>query len=98
LALSRRNPGKAPAKLDANVVISNIRGPSEPWQFGSVAVDEMYVTGPPNGGVGQTVVAWDYAGRLLLGLLSFADWVEHPAELSPASTNVLPSCSRPAAV
>jgi hypothetical protein len=98
LALSRRNPGKAPAKLDANVVISNIRGPSEPWQFGSVAVDEMYVTGPPNGGVGQTVVAWDYAGRLLLGLLSFADWVEHPAELTPASTNVLPSCSRPAAV
>ena len=78
---ARRNPSKAPARLDANVVISNIRGPSEPWQFGSAAVEEMYVTGPPNGGVGVTVVAWDYAGRLLLGLLSFADSVEDPGEL-----------------
>jgi diacylglycerol O-acyltransferase len=79
---ARRNPSKAPARLDANVVISNIRGPSEPWQFGSAAVEEMYVTGPPNGGVGVTVVAWDYAGRLLLGLLSFADSVEDPGELT----------------
>jgi WS/DGAT/MGAT family acyltransferase len=79
---ARRNPGKAPAKLDANVVISNIRGPSEPWQFGSAVVEEMYITGPPNGGVGVTIVAWDYAGRLLLGLLSFADSVEDPGELA----------------
>jgi diacylglycerol O-acyltransferase len=79
---ARRNPGKAPAKLDANVVISNIRGPSEPWRFGSAVVEEMYVTGPPNGGVGVTIVAWDYAGRLLLGLLSFADSVEDPGELA----------------
>jgi hypothetical protein len=45
-------------------------------------VEEMYVTGPPNGGVGVTIVAWDYAGRLLLGLLSFADSVEDPGELA----------------
>jgi hypothetical protein len=44
-------------------------------------VEEMYVTGPPNGGVGVTIVAWDYAGRLLLGLLSFADSVEDLGEL-----------------
>jgi diacylglycerol O-acyltransferase / wax synthase len=79
---ARRSPGKGPAKLDANVVISNIRGPSEPWRFGSAAVDEMYITGPPNSGVGVTIVAWDYGGRLLLGLLSFADSVEDPAELA----------------
>ena len=47
----------------------------------SAVVEEMYVTGPPNGGVGVTIVAWDYAGRLLLGLLSFADSVEDPGEL-----------------
>jgi diacylglycerol O-acyltransferase len=82
LQAARRNPGQAPPKLDANVVISNIRGPAEPWQFGSAAVDEMYITGPPNGGVGVTVVACDYAGRLLLGLLSFADSVEDPTELT----------------
>jgi diacylglycerol O-acyltransferase / wax synthase len=79
---ARRNPGKTPSKLDANVVVSNVRGPSEPWQFGSAVVEEMYLAGPPNGGVGVTVVAWDYAGRLLLGLLSFADSVEDPGELA----------------
>jgi WS/DGAT/MGAT family acyltransferase len=79
---ARRNPGESPAKLDANVVVSNVRGPSEPWQFGSAVVEEMYLAGPPNGGVGVTIVAWDYAGRLLLGLLSFADSVEDPGELT----------------
>ena len=79
---ARRNPGTTPAKLDANVVVSNVRGPSEPWRFGSAVVEEMYLAGPPNGGVGVTVVAWDYAGRLLFGLLSFADSVEDPGELT----------------
>jgi diacylglycerol O-acyltransferase len=79
---ARRNPGTTPAKLDANVVVSNVRGPSEPWQFGSALVEEMYLAGPPNGGVGVTIVAWDYAGRLLLGLLSFADSVDDPGELT----------------
>ena len=79
---ARRNPGTTPAKLDANVVVSNVRGPPEPWRFGSAVVEEMYLAGPPNGGVGVTIVAWDYAGRLLLGLLSFADSVEDPGELT----------------
>ncbi|HEX9313836.1 MAG TPA: wax ester/triacylglycerol synthase family O-acyltransferase [Actinomycetota bacterium] len=79
---ARHNPGTTPAKLDANVVVSNVRGPPEPWQFGSAVVEEMYLAGPPNGGVGVTIVAWDYAGRLLLGLLSFADSVEDPGELT----------------
>ena len=79
---ARRNPGTTPAKLDANVVVSNVRGPPEPWRFGSAVVEEMYLAGPPNGGVGVTFVAWDYAGRLLLGLLSFADSVEDPGELT----------------
>ncbi len=79
---ARRNPGKTPPKLDSNVVVSNVRGPSEPWQFGSAVVEEIYLAGPPNGGVGVTVVAWDYAGRLLLALLSFADSVGDPGELT----------------
>jgi hypothetical protein len=79
---ARQHPGKAPAKLDANVVVSNIRGPSEPWQFGSALVEEMYIAGPPNGGVGVTFVLWDYAGRLLFGILAFADSVDDPGELA----------------
>jgi diacylglycerol O-acyltransferase len=68
--------------LDTNVMISNIRGPARPWSFGSAVVEEMYVTGPPNSGVGVTFVVWDYAGTLLVGILSFADSVDAPAELA----------------
>jgi diacylglycerol O-acyltransferase len=95
---ARRNPGKTPAKLDANVVVSNVRGPSEPWQFGSAVVEELYLAGPPNGGVGVNVVAWDYAGRLLLGLLSFADSVEDPGELTAGLRRSLSELVRRAAL
>lgn len=79
---ARRRPGKRGVKLDANVVVSNLRGPSVPWQLGSTVVEEMYLAGPPNSGVGVTFVLWDYAGRLLFGILSFADSVEDPWELA----------------
>lgn len=71
-----------PDRLDTNVTISNLRGPARPWSFGSAVVEEMYLTGPPNSGVGVTFVVWDYAGTLLVGILSFADSVEAPAELA----------------
>jgi diacylglycerol O-acyltransferase / wax synthase len=79
---ARRRPGKRQAKLDVNVMISNLRGPSVPWQLGSTVVEEMYLAGPPNSGVGVTFVLWDYADRLLFGILSFADSVENPEELA----------------
>jgi diacylglycerol O-acyltransferase / wax synthase len=79
---ARRRPGKRQVKLDANVMVSNLRGPSAPWQLGSTVVEEMYLAGPPNSGVGVTFVLWDYAGRLLFGILSFADSVEAPGELA----------------
>ncbi|HMC09044.1 MAG TPA: wax ester/triacylglycerol synthase family O-acyltransferase [Actinomycetota bacterium] len=78
----RRRRLKHPERLDTNVMISNIRGPAQPWSFGAALVEEMYVTGPPNNGVGVTFVLWDYGGRLLFGILSFADSVEAPRELA----------------
>jgi hypothetical protein len=45
-------------------------------------VEEMYLAGPPNNGVGVNFAFWDYAGRLLFGILSFADSVEDPGELA----------------
>jgi diacylglycerol O-acyltransferase len=71
-----------PNHLDTNVTISNIRGPAQPWCFGSAIVDEMFVTAPPNSGVGVTFAVWDYAGTLLVGILSFADSVADPGELA----------------
>lgn len=76
----RRGPGTRRVKLDANVSVSNIRGPSIPWQLGSTVVDEMYVV-PPGGGVSVDFALWDYAGRLLFGIVSFTEVVEDPGEL-----------------
>ncbi len=77
----RRRRGH-PDRLDSNVTISNTRGPARRWSFGPGVVEEMYISGPPNSGVGVTFVVWDYAGALLVGILSFADSVEDPGELA----------------
>lgn len=79
---SRRRRRNRPDRLDTNVTISTIRGPARHWSFGSAVVEEMYPAAPPNSGVGVTFVVWDYAGTLLIGILSFADSVEAPAELA----------------
>ncbi len=78
---ARRRPGKRPAKLDANVVVSNVRGPLVPWQFGSTVVEEMYMA-PPGSGAGVNFLLWDYADRLLFGILSFSESIDDPRELA----------------
>jgi WS/DGAT/MGAT family acyltransferase len=78
----RRRRRRHPGHLDTNVLISNIRGPARPLSFGSAVVEQMYVTGPPANGVGVNFAVWDYAGALLVGILSFADSVDAPAELA----------------
>ena len=78
----RQRPGRRPVGPDANVVVSNLRGPSIEWQLGSTVVEEMYLAGPPNSEVGVNFALWDYAGRLLFGILSFADLMEDPRELA----------------
>jgi WS/DGAT/MGAT family acyltransferase len=79
---ARRRPGTRQIKLDENVVVSNLRGPSAPWQFGSAVVEEMYLFGPPNCAVGVNIAFWDYADQLRFGILSLADVAEDPGELA----------------
>ncbi|HET9117371.1 MAG TPA: WS/DGAT domain-containing protein, partial [Pseudonocardiaceae bacterium] len=79
---SHRRRRDSPDRLDTNVTISNTRGPAQRWTFGAAVVQEMYLAGPPNSGVGVTFVVWDYAGALLVGILSFADSVDDPGELA----------------
>jgi hypothetical protein len=49
--------------------------------FGSAVVEEAYMTGSPNGGLGVTIVLWDYAGKLRFGILTTADSVDDASEL-----------------
>lgn len=68
--------------VDANVLISNIRGPAEPWHVLGCTVEELWIDGPPSNGVGINVMLWSYGDRLLLGMLCFADAVRDPAALT----------------
>ncbi|MGH3438364.1 MAG: wax ester/triacylglycerol synthase family O-acyltransferase [Sciscionella sp.] len=79
---ARSRPGKRRVKLDANAVVSNLRGSSVPWQFASTVVEEMYLAGPPDSKVGVNFAFWDYGGRLLFGIMSLADSVDDPGELA----------------
>lgn len=64
--------------VDANLLISNIRGPSTPWTLLGRTVVDLHVDGPPSNGVGLNVMLWSYGDRLLLGLLAFADALRDP--------------------
>jgi WS/DGAT/MGAT family acyltransferase len=67
--------------VDANILISNIRGPAEPWTLLGTTVDELWIDGPPSNGVGINVMLWSYGDRLLLGMLAFADALHDPRAL-----------------
>ncbi|MCB0972809.1 MAG: wax ester/triacylglycerol synthase family O-acyltransferase [Acidimicrobiales bacterium] len=68
--------------VDANVLISNIRGPSEPWTLLGRTVTDLYIDGPPSNGVGLNVMLWSYGDRVLFGVLAFADALRAPVALS----------------
>ncbi len=69
---------------DANVLVSNIRGPAEPWPWHGSIVEELWIDGPPSNGVGANVMLWSYGDRLLFGILCFADAVTDPPALAAA--------------
>jgi diacylglycerol O-acyltransferase len=77
----QRRRGHSTQGLDANVVVSNMRGPAEPWMFGSAVAEELFITGPPFAGMGMVILLWDYAGKLRFGINSTADSIDDPAEL-----------------
>lgn len=66
---------------DVNVLVSNLRGPSERWHLGPALVEDLFLSGPPSNGVGSNVMVWSYADRMMLGIRSFADSLDSPAEL-----------------
>ena len=72
--------------VDSSILISNIRGPAEPWQLLGREVEDLYVDGPPSNGVGCNVMLWSYGSRLLFGILAFADALGDPPGFALAVT------------
>ncbi|MGH3670420.1 MAG: wax ester/triacylglycerol synthase family O-acyltransferase [Pseudonocardiaceae bacterium] len=64
-----------------NVVVSNLRGPAAVWQLRSTVVEEVYLT-PPGNAAGVNFAFWDYADRLMFGILSTTDSVDDLTELA----------------
>jgi hypothetical protein len=74
-------PLRRRVKFGANVVVSNLRGPSNPWQLGDSVVEEIYMA-PPCHGIGINFLLWDYANHLMFGCLSSAGSVTNLGELA----------------
>lgn len=65
--------------VDASVLVSNVRGPAQPWSIGGRVFGEIHLDGPPSNGVGCNVMVWSYGDRVLLGVLAYADALADPA-------------------
>lgn len=71
-------------RVDANVLVSNVRGNPDPfWLFGR-EVTSLWVCGPPSNGVGLNISVMSYAGRLHLTVLACADALSDPQRLADA--------------
>lgn len=69
---------QATESVDASILVSNVRGPAQPWSLRGRTVVDLHVDGPPSNGVGINVMVWSYGDRLLLGCLAFADALDDP--------------------
>lgn len=83
-----RRSGEGRMMLDANVVVSNLRGPSACWRLGSAVVEKMCVAAPGTG-IGVNFFLWDYAGHLMFGVESFSDSIDDPRVLSSRLSHCL---------
>lgn len=76
-------------RADVNVLVSNMKGPTDPYAFGSATVEEIYLDGPPSNGVGANVLLFSYRNQLSFGILCFADAVAAPEELAQGFRDAL---------
>lgn len=70
--------------VDGSILVSNVRGPTQPWSIGGRVFGDLHVDGPPSNGVGCNVMVWSYGDRMLLGILAYADALDDPEEFRRA--------------
>jgi diacylglycerol O-acyltransferase len=74
-----RAPGKHPPPF--NVIVSNVRGPTEEVTISGARLSDLYSVGPILESIGLNVTAWSYVDRLNISLLSCPDLVDDLAPL-----------------
>lgn len=78
--------GREGEDVDASILVSNVRGPAEPWSIGGRVFADLHLDGPPSNGVGCNVMVWSYGERMLLGVLAYADALPEPELFRDALT------------
>lgn len=71
---------------DASILVSNVRGPAEPFSIGGRVFSDLHIDGPPSNGVGCNVMVWSYGQRMLFGILAYAEALEDPQAFRVALT------------
>jgi hypothetical protein len=54
----------------ANVIVSNVRGPAAPLFHGRLPMREFYSIGPVLEGMGLNITGWSYTDRMNIALLA----------------------------
>jgi diacylglycerol O-acyltransferase len=57
----------------SNLIVSNVRGPSDPLQYDGARMTAFYSVGPLLEGVGLNVTIWSYHDKLEVGLIACRD-------------------------
>jgi len=78
LARTASRWGLLPRLSLPNMIVSNVRGPDEELDIGSIAVREFYSTGPLSEGIGINLTVWSFAGSLNVAVLSCASMLPRP--------------------
>lgn len=86
IAVTLDRLGDAERDVDASILVSNVRGPAQPWSIGGRVFSDLHVDGPPSNGVGCNVMVWSYGDRMLVGILAYADALPDPRAFADALT------------
>lgn len=79
-----------------SVLISNVRGPTVPWSFGSVTVENLYLEGPTAEGAGVNITVFSYGDRLNIVILVDPEALAEPEELASRMVDALAELATPA--
>jgi diacylglycerol O-acyltransferase / wax synthase len=80
--LRHRRLKNGSVRADHNVIVSSMMGPDAPWSLGFASVEEFYLSGPPNSGVGSIVGIFSYCDKAMVTVHSFAAALEDPREFA----------------
>lgn len=71
-----------------NVIVSSVRGPSEPATISGARLSDLFSVGPILEGIGLNVTAWSYVDQMNFSLLSCPDLI---ADLGPLVSELRPA-------